>query len=457
MSFTSLLNEVREILEQELSRLDVMMDRYTKPKKKNNGKVIPAKIPKETLIKLILGDPTSRYEGDGEDRDPHLMDEIKVQKVGKYTQWIIKLWLELQQKAQEEHEYSPQPNSPYQTNLNQLQKLFLEDLYKTTEDLIKFDRFKSQIDASKRDINKISSTDELYVLTKDFSLEKATSTKAEQKEKRKREDVKYLYDGNRWEVVAPKTKAVSCDMAGAPLTRWCTASANYSYFERYNPQGPLYIIRDKNDIVTSGGKGEGEPRPKYQFHFPSNQYMDQDDRSVNLEQLLTTGGELEELKGFFKHEFAKALNKDFGDQVQINYPGDQISRFIGLYGFEEFLDKLPKSLKRFDFEKSKNRAYGDKKDKLPAQPLHPKILNFPNLEVLHIEGLLSELPEDISKLQNLIFISIPDNPSLKTLPESLADLPKLEVLNVRFNPNLKIGPRVQEMIDGGDVVLIEGG
>ena len=78
------------------------------------------------------------------------MDEIKVQKVGKYTQWIIKLWLELQQKAQEEHEYSPQPNSPYQTNLNQLQKLFLEDLYKTTEDLIKFDRFKSQIDTSKK-------------------------------------------------------------------------------------------------------------------------------------------------------------------------------------------------------------------------------------------------------------------------------------------------------------------
>ena len=37
MSFTSLLNEVREILEQELSRLDVMMDRYAKPKKKMMG------------------------------------------------------------------------------------------------------------------------------------------------------------------------------------------------------------------------------------------------------------------------------------------------------------------------------------------------------------------------------------------------------------------------------------
>ena len=446
MSFTSLLNEVREILEEELSRLDVMMDRYSKPKKKANGKVIPAKIPEDILIKLIVADPTTRSEGEGEG--------ILIKKVGKYVQWIIKKWLGLQQEAEKEYPYDAKPTSPFQGKFNQLQDLFLEDLYKTTEDLIKFDRFKSQIDATKRDINKIASTDELYGLTKDFSLEKATTSKAEQKAQRKREEVDYLYDGDRWEVVVPKTKAVSCDMAGAPLTRWCTASDNWNYYERYSGQGPLYMIRDKKDIVSSGGKGVGEPRPKYQFHFPSNQYMDPDDRGVNLEQLLQDGGELSELKQFFKHEFAKSLNKDFGDQVQINYPNDQVSRFIGLYGFDEFFDKLPQSLKRFDFEKG-NRGYGDNKQDLPATPLHPKVLNFPNLEVLHIEGLLSELPEDISRLQNLMFISIPNNPELETLPESLADLPNLQVLNIRNNPKLKLGPRVQAMIDNGDVTVVQ--
>ena len=80
-------------------------------------------------------------------------------------------------------------------------------------------------------------------LIKDFSLEKATTSKAEQKAQRKREEVDYLYDGDRWEVVVPKTKAVSCDMAGAPLTRWCTASDNWNYYERYSGQGPLYMIR----------------------------------------------------------------------------------------------------------------------------------------------------------------------------------------------------------------------
>lgn len=453
MSFTSLLNEVKEILEQELSRLDVMMDRYSKPKKKANGKVIPPKIPEDILIKLIISDPTSRHEGDDGVGDAELMDEIKIQKVGKYTQWIIKQWLGLQQKAQEEYEYDPKPNSPFQGKLNQLQELFLEDLYKTTEDLIKFDRFKSQIEGDKRDINKITSTDELYDLTKDFSLEKATTSKAEQKEKRKREEVDYLYDGDRWEVVVPKTKAVSCDMAGPPLTRWCTAADGWNYFERYAPQGPLYMIRDKNDIVTSGGKGVGEPRPKYQFHFPSNQFMDQNDRSVNLESMLSDNGELSELKDFFKHEFAKALNKDFGDTVQINYPNDQVSRFIGLYGFDEFFDKLPASLTRFDFEKGRG-GYGRTEVDLPAMPLHPKVLKFKDLNVLHVEGLLKSLPEEISQLQNLAFISIPNNPELETIPDTIADLPNLQVLNIRNNPKLKIGPRLQEKIDSNELTVV---
>jgi len=60
-------------------------------------------------------------------------------------------------------------------------ELFFEDLYKVKDDLIKFERFKGQIPVDKRDINKLTS-DELYDLVKDFSLEKATTTKAERKD-----------------------------------------------------------------------------------------------------------------------------------------------------------------------------------------------------------------------------------------------------------------------------------
>ena len=149
------------------------------------------------------------------------------------------------------------------------------------------------------------------------------------------------------------------------------------------------------------------------------------DRSINLENWLNTDGE--ELKEFFKHEFAKSLNKEFGDKVQINYPNDAISRFIALYGFEEFLDKLPNTLKRFDFEKTNRGGYGRQdQEKTPSVSLPNKIFNFPGLEVLHVEGILDSLPEDIERLQKLQFISIPNNPNLKTLPASISKLPNLE-------------------------------
>jgi|TARA_R110002020_G_scaffold31127_4_gene97433 hypothetical protein len=439
MRFTTLINEITELI-TEASRYEVLVDKFAKPKKKASGKVVKPKIPLETLKVLMLADPTTKQDTASEEATGD------VQKVGAYSQWLIKQWMGLQQKADAEYAYG---SPDWGVALERHQDLFLEDLYKVTEDLQKFNRFKSRIPEDKRDINRISNTDELYEITKDFSLENVDLTKSEEKERRKREDVDYLYDGNRFEVVVPKTKDVSCDMAGAPLTRWCTASSSYSYFERYSPQGPLYIIRDKNDIVKEG-RGVGEPRPIYQFHFPSNQFMDAEDRSINLESFLQGDGV--ELKEFFKHEFSKSLNKEYGDKVQINYPNDNVSRFIALYGFEEFLEKLPPTLKRFDFEKGSR--YGSEKGDTPKVSLPNQIFNFPNLEVLHVEGILESLPQDIERLQNLQFISIPNNPNLKELPASISKLPKLDVLNLRGTP-ATIPDEIKQLEEEGKIVIVQ--
>lgn len=445
MKFTSLISEIQELLEQ--SRYEVLVDKFSKKKKKASGKVIKPKIELETLRALMLADPTTKSN---EDDVEGVVADTEIDKVGAYTQWLIKQWMGLQQKADEEYAYG---SPDWGVALERHQNLFMEDLYKVTDDLQKFHRFKRQIPVDKRDINRIGSVEELYDLTKGFSLEDVGVTKSEIKEKRKREEVDYLYDGERWEVVVPKTKEVSCDMAGAPLTRWCTASSNMNYYERYAPQGPLYILRDKNDIVKEG-RGEGEPRPKYQFHFPSNQFMDQDDRSINLESFLGSG-EGAELKEFFKHEFAKSLNKDFKDKVQINYPNDQISRFIALYGFDEFFDKLPPTLKRFDFEMGR-RGYGQEEEQTPSFDISRKLLDFKQLEVLHIENILKSLPEDIDKLQKLKFISLPNNPQLKTIPASIVNIPTLEVINVRgVKPGFTVPPEVQQKIDDGELIIVE--
>ena len=178
--------------------------------------------------------------------------------------------------------------------------------------------------------------------------------------------------------------------------------------------------------------------------------MDKEDRSVSLSPFLN---DRPELKEFFKEMFKRYLNKDQerGKRVQVKYPNDNVSKYIGIYGFDEFMESLPKDMTRFDFEAG--GGYGNQ-DKLSSRPLPEKFTTFPNLQILHIEGLISEIPESISNLKNLKFLSLAKNPDLKSLPDSLADLENLEVINIKDSPNVEIGPRLQEKDDNEQIIII---
>lgn len=416
LSFTDILSKV--ILEN--SRYEVLVNKFAKAKKKGQE----PKIELDILTDLMQADPTTKgdFEGDRDTRD--------IQKVGAYSQWIIKQWMKLQQEADKHYAYG---SPDWGVKLEQLQKQFMEDLYKTTEDLQKFHRFKQQIPQEKRDINRIESFDELYELTKDFSLEQATTTKAD----RVRQDAELVYDGPNWEILIPKSREASCHYGAN--TRWCTAGSTNNYYDHYSKQGPLYIITNKKD-----------PTDKYQFHFESNQFMDKEDRTVSLSPFLN---DRPELKEFFKEMFKRFLNKDqqHGKRVQVKYPNDNVSKYIGIYGFDEFMESLPQDMVRFDFEAG--GGYGNQ-DKLAARPLPEKFTTFPDLQILHIEGLVNEIPESIGNLKKLKFLSLAKNPDLKSLPESLADLENLEVINIKDSPNVEIGPRLQEKDDNEELIII---
>ena len=420
LRFTNILSNV--ILEQ--SRYEVLVNKFSKAKKKASGKTIKPKIPLEILKVLMLADPTTR-PGEGTD-----VDTGEIKKVGAYSQWIIKQWMGLQQEADKAYAYG---SNEWGVKLEQLQDTFLEDLYKTTEDLQKFNRFKSQIPQEKRDINRLASTDELYELTKQFSLEQATTTKAE----RVLQDAEMVYDGPNWEILIPKSRDAACHYGSN--TRWCTAGSSNNYYDHYSKQGPLYIITNKKD-----------PSDKYQFHFESNQFMDKEDRNVELSPFLN---DRPGLKEFFKEMFKRFLDKDqaHGKRVQVRYPSDNVSKYIGIYGFDEFMESLPKDLIRFDFESG--GGYGNQ-DKLASRPLPEKFTTFPDLQILHIEGLVNEIPESIGNLKKLKFLSLAKNPDLKSLPDSLADIDTLEVVNIKDSPNVKIGPRLQEKDDNEEIIII---
>ena len=92
---------------------------------------------------------------------------------------------------------------------------------------------------------------------------------------------------------------------------------------------------------------------------------------------------------------------------------------------------------------------------IPSMPLHPQILDFPKLQVLHVEGILQSLPEDLgNRLKDLQFISVPNNPDLESLPASLANLENLEVINIRNSPKVQIPAELKAKIDAGEIVLV---
>lgn len=90
-------------------------------------------------------------------------------------------------------------------------------------------------------------------------------------------DAEMVYENDKVRIIIPKDKEAACYYGQG--TQWCTASTqSMNYFSAYSKDGPLYILLPKQP------KYQGE---KYQLHFPSGQFMDEQDRNVdNIIELL---------------------------------------------------------------------------------------------------------------------------------------------------------------------------
>ena len=186
----------------------------------------------------------------------------------------------------------------------------------------------------------------------------------------------------------------------------------------------MYVVYNPND--TRVAPSTGLPVDRYQFHFPSNQFMDKDDRSVDLVQLLN--GPMEELKQYFKPEFAKGLTVG-GEKLEIDgFNSGSVGKFIGLYGLDELFDALPDDLNEININ-----GRGQHTLVIP-----PSIGKFKNLEALVLINCIDYLPEQVCELKNLKFLTLQKNPELRTIPDCIADLPDLLFINVKESDNLEI-------------------
>jgi hypothetical protein len=150
--------------------------------------------------------------------------------------------------------------------------LKFEDLPKATEYLELIYKYQMKIGQMK-----INSIPDLYDLVKD-KIAKTNTTLATLIEALDPKEYEVKHNGDSWFVIVPKSEKASSYLG--VNTEWCTAWGNYSLnpdhkdrtcrFSSYSPQGPLYIIVNKEN-----------ENDKYQLHFPSNQLKNPADNEVS--------------------------------------------------------------------------------------------------------------------------------------------------------------------------------
>lgn len=425
MKFTSLLKSV--ILEQ--SRFEVLFNALTKPSKDKEGIKSKPKLTKQEFIQLVTADPTTRLNNiDVETADSKELEKVKA---GKYVQWIIRNYLTPKTERQ-------LGDNGYDKEVKQVKSTFMEDLYKVTDDLKKFDRFKGKLPSEARDINKLT-PDLLYDAVKDFDLTLATTTKTERKSAPVHPGAKLVFDGPTWRVIEIKDKGAvgkeaACFYGGNNVeTRWCTSGPGLTWFERYIKTGSLYVIFNPNDTDVS--PTTGLPKNRYQFHFPENQFMDKDDRQQDLVKLLN--GPMEELKDFFKPEFAKGLTVGGEKLVIDSFSHGAIGKFIALYGLDDLIGSLPDTLKEFQIQNRDNKS--DVLVKIPEE-----IGRFKDLNMILLDNCVDSIPNSVCTLPKLRFLALINNPKLKKIPECVADLPNLYFLNLKGSENVQVPQSIQD-------------
>jgi len=436
MKFTNILKNI--ILED--SRFTLLYDKLVD---KGGKKPQEGKIPFDTLKTIIFADPTTRApQSLLQNIETLTPEQMEIVKVGKYTQWLLKNFLKPTFEGEVEVG-SPQ----YKKMTKEYKDRFLEDLYKVTDDLKKFERFKGQLPQESRDITKLT-PDSLFGLVKDFKLEKTKGSKQEKEEAK----LSYQYPGStvafrgpNWTVVKIEDqselgKNAACFFGGyheADMgeTRWCTSSPGLNYFDSHIKQGPLYVILPNN--ADKLGQKTGLPQERYQWHFQSNQFMDREDRRVNIIEMLQ--GKLSELREFFKPEFARGLTKQNDKRLDINNDDSSAAgKFIQIYGYKELFDTLPDDMTQIIINNQKNNNI--------AFDIPESIGRFDKLQTLLLGGIVKSVPDSICNLKDLLLLSLPNNPQLTTLPVCIKDLPMLGFLNINGS-NVTIPEELKDVLE----------
>lgn len=462
MKFINILSNI--LNENKQTKFSFLFDKYV-GQQKPKAKPDPTKVPFEVFKEIIKYDPTTRYseELEFETLTPQEMND-KV-KVGAYSEWLLKNYLKPDFEGMENMDVN---SSAYKAGIKEYQRLFIEDLFKVRDNIIEFNKIKQNLPVEERDIKNYTPKSLFNKLDEyEKSLSPEYKEKREKKEKKQiirqeREGFshpggKIIFTGNRYTVVKIEDGPFGQEAASwyggyydykNGESNWCTSPPESSHYKGYIKDGPLYVILANNDNGKIG-KRTGLPQERFQFHFPSNQFMNRADHSINknedgfdgLVDFLRNGDE--GLAEIFKEEFAKGLVKTSGsEQLIVNYPNDASGKFVALYGFEELFESLPDTLAFIQIKNSSKENI--------ALDIPKSIGKFTKLKALLLENIVKSIPDTICQCESLVFLNLQNNAKLTKLPDCVVDLPALSFISLVGSANVKLTNKQESALEVDD-------
>jgi hypothetical protein len=145
--------------------------------------------------------------------------------------------------------------------------------------------------------------------------------------------------------------------------------------------------------------------------------------------LLNTSA-MKKLKGELKEGFQQQIKNNNSLDIKLEYPKDDLSKFVALYGISEFFDSLSDDITKLDVIQNSGESLN--------LDIPPSIIRFKKLKAIYVVGALRSVAEEVGELPNLLAFGAIDCPNLTELPKSLFKSPRLRVLNLTNCPNLTI-------------------
>ena len=244
-------------------------------------------VKRETFIRIASADPKTK------------IIEDKIIRLGSYYSFLI--------------------------NMYRNSNLRFEDLPKASEYLELVYKYQMKIGQMK--INSIS---DLYELVKD-KIAKTKTTLATLIEALDPKEYEVKHNGDSWFVIVPKTEKASAYLG--VNTEWCTTWGDHSlnpsykertnYFNSYSPQGPLYIIVNKENEDD-----------KYQLHFATNQLKNPADTEI-IDRAKFFNERLEIKKLFFPELYSTNNSKE---DIKDGY--SKVKKFLSYSDIKIMSDQL---------------------------------------------------------------------------------------------------------------------